>query len=85
MGLSNYPPGVTGNEPHLTGDHETVECPQCGGYGGVAAVCPRCNGDGCRECQNGEREVECPTCEGDGSITPVEPEPEFEPVEERGI
>lgn len=30
MSLSNYPPGVTGNEPHLTGEHP---CGHCGGFG----------------------------------------------------
>lgn len=40
MSLSNYPPGVTGNEPQITGEWpcencgatlpEEVDCPECG-------------------------------------------------------
>jgi len=48
MSLSNYPPGVTGNEPHLTGEYPCSECDGAGGDfdedGGHA--CPRCKGRG---------------------------------------
>lgn len=79
----NLPPGVTGTEAYLTGGPEPIECPHCEGFGGVDALCPGCNGDGCQTYGgSGDRKVECPMCEGSGSITPERPEPEWEPPEE---
>ena len=53
----NYPPGVTGNEPEITGEWP---CQECGGEGGERdpdvdedgrpgihhSICPRCQGTG---------------------------------------
>lgn len=46
--MSNYPPGVTGNEPQITGEWP---CSYCGGEGGWmdcdgGEVCPLCKGTG---------------------------------------
>lgn len=48
MGSSNYPPGVSGNEPHITGEWP---CVACGGYGydedeDGKHACPHCRGRG---------------------------------------
>ena len=48
MGLSNYPPGVSGNEPEITG---MWPCGECDGEGGErdedgVQTCPRCEGSG---------------------------------------
>ena len=47
-GLSNYPPGVTGNEPEITGEWP---CTYCGGTGyeedeDGKHACPLCHGSG---------------------------------------
>lgn len=68
--MSYYPPGVTGNEPHLTGEPEPEECPTCEGRGAIEGGRP----------MGGP--ATCPRCEGDGVIVPEEPEPEWEPPEE---
>lgn len=46
--MSNYPPGVTGNEPQITGEWP---CDVCGGYGydedeDGKHACPACRGTG---------------------------------------
>lgn len=46
--MSNYPPGVTGNEPEITGEYP---CTSCGGAGGWMEdtgpdICPLCKGIG---------------------------------------
>lgn len=69
-GASNYPPGVTGNEPELTGEPEAVECEGCFGSGVIGIEV--------------ERRTDCPCCDGTGVITSEQPEPEWQPPEERG-
>lgn len=44
--MSNYPPGVTGNEPHLTGEWPCIGCGGSGGDRYEAEVCPHCKGSG---------------------------------------
>src|SRR5262245_28535367 len=50
--LSNYPPGVSGNEPHLTGEWPCLECHGAGsevdsdGEHLYVNACPRCGGSG---------------------------------------
>jgi RNA polymerase subunit RPABC4/transcription elongation factor Spt4 len=39
-GLSNYPPGVTGNEPQITGEYP---CADCGAPLPESPHCPECN------------------------------------------
>jgi hypothetical protein len=54
----NYPPGVTGNEPEITGEWP---CPKCQGEGGDRAervVCWFCRGLGIAP----EEEPDCPEC-----------------------
>ena len=43
--MSNYPPGVTGNEPQITGEWP---CDHCDGAGGWVddGTCPLCKGTG---------------------------------------
>jgi hypothetical protein len=43
--MSNYPPGVTGNEPQITGEYP---CGYCGGYGPSTEDdhCELCGGSG---------------------------------------
>ncbi len=58
--MSNYPPGVTGNEPQITGEWP---CPQCGGAGGDfdedgGHSCWFCAGTGIAP----EEAPECPEC-----------------------
>ena len=47
----NYPPGVTGNEPQITGEWPCELCDGAGGErdpdgGNHHATCPRCKGTG---------------------------------------
>lgn len=55
--MSNYPPGVTGNEPHLTGDYP---CAACGGVGGDF---DEDGGHACWMCAgSGHHPEDCPAC-----------------------
>lgn len=65
----NYPPGVTGNEPELTGIPERVDCPHCGGNG----VEPY------HQETDPEEGAGCTLCDGEGTVTPAAPEPEWAP------
>jgi len=45
----NYPPGVTGSEPQITGEWPCLECQgECywPEHDGGGTYCPRCNGSG---------------------------------------
>jgi len=46
--MSNYPPGVTGNEPELTGEWPCVDCDGqgCDEDEDGKHSCPRCHGSG---------------------------------------
>jgi hypothetical protein len=41
--MSNYPPGVSGNEPEITGEWP---CPLCGGYRPEVEDCSTCKSTG---------------------------------------
>lgn len=58
--MSSYPPGVSGNEPHMTGDYP---CSSCGGTGGDRDedgfnACFMCGGS----CIHPEEAPACPEC-----------------------
>lgn len=76
--MSSYPPGfgIPQDLEHMRAD-EPEDCPNCGGIGHGGEVIEGPDGPM-------EEEHECPTCEGTGIVTPAEPEPEWEPKEERG-
>jgi len=46
--MNNYPPGVSGNEPQITGEWPCVSCDGAGGERDEDGVsrCPHCNGTG---------------------------------------
>ena len=44
--MSNYPPGVTGNEPQITGEWPCLECDGEGGDREERVACGRCKGSG---------------------------------------
>lgn len=44
--MSNYPPGVTGNEPQITGEWPCSECDGAGGDPVEGEVCRLCRGSG---------------------------------------
>ncbi len=50
----DYPPGVTGNEPHLIGV-AIDDCVTCGWYGELCPVCGNCDECPC-ECAEEEEE-----------------------------
>jgi hypothetical protein len=56
-GSDNYPPGVTGNEPQLTGEWT---CRTCG------AVLPE--EVDCLDCNGGRMRSKCATCHGEGKV-----------------
>ena len=63
MSLSNYPPGVSGNEPQITGEWP---CSSCGARLPEEVDCPTCEGS--RMIGSGVK-VECPVCQGSGSVS----------------
>lgn len=64
-GLSNYPPGVTGNEPQITGEWP---CADCGATLPEEGNCPECG----EALEIPEGEWVCPACDftRDGSVCP---------------
>jgi DnaJ-class molecular chaperone len=63
MSLSNYPPGVSGNEPQITGEYP---CAHCGATLPEEAECEMCDGEGVVEGAGPDR-VRCPACLGSGT------------------
>ena len=58
----DYPPGVTGNEPEITGDYYTDECTKCGE---LRDLCPDCGAcEDCPCCGNEEDEPDYWEIEG---------------------
>lgn len=74
----NYPPGVTGSEPEITGEWP---CPKCGGEGGDRedrTKCWFCGGSGIAP----EEAPDCPDCGTETEFVQehVEAEPDYERV-----
>lgn len=70
MSLSNYPPGVTGNEPQIAG------------YDEIEAPCTSCDRDLIYYGDRHQADSECPTC-GEVTIYPQEAA-EHDAAEARG-
>jgi DNA-directed RNA polymerase subunit RPC12/RpoP len=75
---SNYPPGVSGNEPHLTGEYP---CANCGATLPEEADCTECGGVLAPDEKTGSSWVceQCGHVAGDANLCPGgcrEPEPQ---------
>lgn len=68
MSLSNYPPGVTGTEPHLTG---IWPCANCGAALPEEKTCQRCDGTGKEHytyASDPSQGAPCTECDGTGKV-----------------